>query len=46
MVPMPKAAGTDYRASVQKPPFGARLSAVTVEQPDGPSFEIHGHSVR
>ncbi|KAM0962993.1 hypothetical protein ACFX13_022463 [Malus domestica] len=44
MVPMPKAAGTDYRESVQKPPFGARLNAVTVEQPDGPSFEIHGHS--
>lgn len=46
MVPVPKADGTDFRESKQKPPFGPRLKGITVVQPDGPSFTIHGHQIR
>ncbi|RWR77715.1 Copper amine oxidase [Cinnamomum micranthum f. kanehirae] len=45
-VPMPKAEGTDYRASKQKPPFAKRTNGITVVQPDGPSFTIDGHMIR
>ncbi|MGV7994865.1 hypothetical protein PJP12_29795, partial [Mycobacterium kansasii] len=45
-IPVPKADGTDYRASVQKPPFPPESKYITVVQPDGRSFEINGHMVR
>lgn len=45
-VPMPKAEGTDYRASKQKPPFAKRTNGITIVQPDGPSFTIDGHMIR
>ncbi|KAA8527605.1 hypothetical protein F0562_035000 [Nyssa sinensis] len=46
MVPVPKADGTDFRGSKQKPPFPPRLKEITVFQPKGPSFTISGHSIR
>ncbi|KAK8308278.1 hypothetical protein V6Z12_D02G047000 [Gossypium hirsutum] len=46
VVPVPKAAGTDYRESEQKEPFGPELKGITVVQPDGPSFIIDGSRVR
>ena len=45
-VPMPKAEGTKYRESKQKPPFGPRLNGAALVQPDGPGFKIDGHTVR
>lgn len=45
-VPVPKAEGTDYRASKQKPPFGPHLNGAAFIQPDGPGFKIDGHTVR
>lgn len=45
-VPIPKADGTDYRGSMQTPPFGPHLKGITVVQPDGPSFKIDGHRIR
>ncbi|GMY27428.1 amine oxidase [copper-containing] alpha 2, peroxisomal-like [Fagus crenata] len=45
IVPVPKAEGTDYRASKQKPPFGPRLNGAALVQPDGPGFKIDGHMV-
>lgn len=46
MVPVPKAEGTDYRESMQMPPFGPPMKEITVVQPQGPNFEIYGHRVR
>ncbi|XP_057467952.1 amine oxidase [copper-containing] alpha 3, peroxisomal-like isoform X1 [Actinidia eriantha] len=46
MVPVPKAEGTEYRESEQKPPFVQSLKAITVLQPEGPSFSIDGNTVR
>ncbi|CAI9770969.1 unnamed protein product [Fraxinus pennsylvanica] len=46
MVPVPKADGTDYRESMQNPPYDTGLKGMTVFQPDGPSFTIDGHTVR
>ncbi|XP_021291015.1 primary amine oxidase-like isoform X1 [Herrania umbratica] len=46
MIPVPKAAGTDYRESEQRAPFGPQLKGITVVQPDGPSFTIAGNRVR
>ncbi|KAJ6791510.1 primary amine oxidase 1-like [Iris pallida] len=46
VVPVPKAAGTDYRASKQKPPFGPQPKPVMVVQPEGKGFEIDGHMIR
>ncbi|KAJ4956224.1 hypothetical protein NE237_013007 [Protea cynaroides] len=45
-VPVPKAEGTDYRSSQQKPPFGPNAGRTTIVQPDGPGFNITGHTVR
>ncbi|GLT99661.1 hypothetical protein SLE2022_170850 [Rubroshorea leprosula] len=42
---VPKAEGTEYRASVLKPPFGPKLSRVAMVQPDGPGFKINGHMI-
>lgn len=46
IVPVPKAEGTDYRETEQKPPFLPPLKDITVVQPNGPSFTIHGHHIR
>lgn len=45
-IPVPKADGTEYRASKLKPPFGPKLKGIAVTQHDGPGFTIDGHSVR
>ncbi|XP_021897066.1 LOW QUALITY PROTEIN: primary amine oxidase-like [Carica papaya] len=44
-VPVPKAEGTDYRSSMQKPPFGPSLAYAAILEPDGPGFKIDGHKV-
>ncbi|KGN48005.1 primary amine oxidase [Cucumis sativus] len=44
-VPMPKASGTEYRASKLKPPLLPPLNGIKMVQPDGPSFKIDGHSI-
>ncbi|XP_031490374.1 amine oxidase [copper-containing] gamma 1-like isoform X1 [Nymphaea colorata] len=47
-VPIPKAEGTDYRAGAQ-PDAGRnrQLNPVSLEQPNGPSFEVvDGHQVK
>jgi primary-amine oxidase len=46
IAPVPKAEGTDYRASAQKPPFGPPLHGAAFVQPDGPGFKIDGHNIR
>jgi len=46
VIPVPKAEGTEYRASKMKPPFGPKLKGISVSQHDGPGFTIQGHSVR
>ncbi|PIN08183.1 Copper amine oxidase [Handroanthus impetiginosus] len=46
MIPVPKADGTDYRESVQNPPFDTRIKGMTILQPDGPSFTLDGNHVR
>ncbi|KAK2404895.1 primary amine oxidase [Trifolium repens] len=45
VIPVPKAEGTEYRASKMKPPFGPKLKGISVSQHDGPGFTIQGHSV-
>lgn len=44
-IPLPKAEGTDYRLSSQKPPFGPKINPISMEQSKGPSFKVHGHMV-
>jgi primary-amine oxidase len=46
VIPVPKAEGTEYRASKMIPPFGPKLKGIGVSQHDGPGFTIQGHSVR
>ncbi|PKU81624.1 primary amine oxidase 1 [Dendrobium catenatum] len=46
VVPVPVAAGTDYRASTQIPPYGPRGNRVVVAQPEGKGFTIQGNLVR
>ncbi|CAN1807806.1 Amine oxidase [copper-containing] alpha 2, peroxisomal [Linum perenne] len=46
VVPVPKADGTDYRGSQQRPPFGPSVNRVNFVQPNGPSFRIDGHRIR
>lgn len=46
VVPVPAAAGTDYRASVQMPPYGPRGNRVVVAQPEGKGFTIQRNLVR
>ncbi|EEF45393.1 Amine oxidase [copper-containing] precursor, putative [Ricinus communis] len=45
-IPVPKAEGTDYRLSKQKPPFGPRINRAAILQPDGPGFKIDGHTIK
>lgn len=44
--PVPRAEGTEYRFSKQKPPFGPRPNGAVIMQPDGPAFKIDGHTIR
>ncbi|KAL0395483.1 UNVERIFIED_CONTAM: Primary amine oxidase 2 [Sesamum latifolium] len=46
MIPVPKGEDTDYRESVQNPPFDTRIKSMTMLKPDGPSFTIDGNNVR
>lgn len=46
VVPVPKAEGTDFRESKQKPPFGPQLKGIEMVQSDGPNFAIDRHSIR
>ncbi|XP_014524159.1 primary amine oxidase 2 [Vigna radiata var. radiata] len=45
VIPVPKAEGTEYRASKLKPPSGPKLKGIAVTQHTGPGFTIEGHSV-
>ncbi|KAH1190971.1 Primary amine oxidase [Glycine max] len=45
IVPVPKAEGTEYVASKQKPPFGPTFIGAAFVQPNGPGFKINGHSI-
>lgn len=45
-VPLPKAEGTDYLLSAQKPPFVEPLKPISLEQPEGTSFTVDGHKVK
>ncbi|CAJ1977224.1 unnamed protein product [Sphenostylis stenocarpa] len=44
-IPVPKAEGTEYVATKQKPPFGPTLMGAAFVQPNGPGFKIDGHSI-
>ncbi|CAJ1941202.1 unnamed protein product [Sphenostylis stenocarpa] len=45
IIPVPTADNTEYRLSHQKPPFGPKQHSLTTHQPQGPGFQISGHSV-
>ncbi|GMN46671.1 hypothetical protein TIFTF001_015842 [Ficus carica] len=44
-VPVPKAEGTDFQMSEQRPPFGPRLNSVGIVTPGGPGFKVDGHTI-
>ncbi|MED6214148.1 hypothetical protein PIB30_100139, partial [Stylosanthes scabra] len=44
MVPMPKAEGTEYRASKLKPPFGPNVKGFALMKHDGPAFKLDGNT--
>ena len=46
IIPVPTAANTEYRFSHQNPPFGPRQHSLATHQPQGPGFQINGHSIR
>jgi primary-amine oxidase len=43
---VPTAENTEYQVSKQNPPFGPKQHSLTSHQPQGPGFQISGHSVR
>ncbi|KAF7837281.1 primary amine oxidase-like [Senna tora] len=45
MLPLPKAEGTEYRASKLNPPFTPKFQGIAFHQPHGPAFHIHAHTV-
>ncbi|KAL9277849.1 hypothetical protein ACSQ67_024926 [Phaseolus vulgaris] len=45
IIPVPTADNTEYRLSHQKPPFRPKQHSLATHQPDGPGFQISGHSV-
>ncbi|KAA8527591.1 hypothetical protein F0562_034694 [Nyssa sinensis] len=45
VVPVPKAKGTEYRATELKPPFVAETKPITIVQPEGPTFKIDGQQI-
>lgn len=42
---VPTAENTEYQVSKQNPPFGPKQHSLTSHQPQGPGFQISGHSV-
>ncbi|CAL5198785.1 unnamed protein product [Lathyrus oleraceus] len=42
---VPTAENTEYQFSKQSPPFGPKQHSLTSHQPQGPGFQIKGHSV-
>ncbi|CAK8563581.1 unnamed protein product [Lathyrus sativus] len=42
---VPTAENTEYQVSKQSPPFGPKQHSLTSHQPQGPGFQINGHSV-
>ncbi|CAL5198786.1 unnamed protein product [Lathyrus oleraceus] len=42
---VPTAENTEYQVSKQSPPFGPKQHSLTSHQPQGPGFQIEGHSV-
>ncbi|KAL5065324.1 hypothetical protein RYX36_027061 [Vicia faba] len=42
---VPTAENTEYRVSKQSAPFGPKQHSLTSHQPQGPGFQINGHSV-
>ncbi|XP_039155989.1 primary amine oxidase [Eucalyptus grandis] len=42
---VPTAEDTEYRLEKQNPPFGPHLKGTAIVQPDGPGFEIKGHTI-
>lgn len=46
IVPVPKAEGTEYRESEQKPPFFPGVKKIKISQPEGPSFNIDGSVIK
>ncbi|KAG0473749.1 hypothetical protein HPP92_015606 [Vanilla planifolia] len=46
VIPVPAAAGTEYRASRQLPPYGPRGKPVVVTQPEEKGFNFEGNVVR
>jgi len=46
IIAVPTADNTEYRLSLQKPPFGPKHRSLATHQPEGPGFQISGHSVR
>jgi primary-amine oxidase len=44
--PVPTAENTEYQVSKQSPPFGPKQHSLASHQPQGPGFQINGHSVR
>jgi primary-amine oxidase len=43
---VPTAEKTEYQVSKQNPPFGPKQHSLTIHQPQGPGFQINGHSIR
>lgn len=43
---VPTAENTEYQVSKQSPPFGPKQHSLTCHQPQGPGFQINGHSIR
>jgi primary-amine oxidase len=43
---VPTAEKTEYQVSKQNPPFGPNQHSLTIHQPQGPGFQINGHSIR
>jgi len=43
---VPTAENTEYQVSKQSPPFGPKQHSLANHQPQGPGFQINGHSVR
>ncbi|XWS13629.1 hypothetical protein CRYUN_Cryun36dG0053900 [Craigia yunnanensis] len=46
VAPLPKAEGTEYRASMVTPPFGPRLNGAPASQPGKTGLKIDGNTVR
>ena len=45
-VPLPKAEGTEFRASKLRPPFGPHLNRLAIGSPNRRGFKIDGRTIR